>query len=319
MNALPKKKIILISIVIIFFGLIYFYKNILIQKKYTIAIIQCASNKSLDLLANSFIKRITQLLGENNTSIIYQNSEGSLTNAHAICHQLQLNKNINLFFTIGSSVSQALSIVEKERPIIITGVTDPYAYNLNQKNVCGTIDTIDENFILTMINNINPNAKKIGILRTAGDINEKEFIYFKQLCNKQNKEIKDFAVSYENEILSNMESICKEIDILLIPCDSLVVSVLPYITKITKKYKIPTFTCFIEGAYIGALGSTGINYEENGISAAETAKKIITNDINVGLLGFKKAKYEKIYYNKELCKLFKIHPENNKIHNFFYI
>ena len=290
-----KKKISTILIIIISIICLYNYK-IKLSKKYTIAVIQCASNKSLDTLSNNFIKKITQLLDENNLNIIYKNAEASLSHAHTIASQLQLNKNINLFFTIGSSVSQAVAILEKERPIIIAGVNDPHAYHLNQNNICGTIETIDEEFILKMIQNTNCKSNRIGILRSAGDIQEKEFSYFKLLCQQNNKQVIDCAVTSESEILSITEKLCHEIDVLLIPCDSLVVSVLPFIIKTTKKYNIPVFTCFIEGKSLGAFGSTGIDYEKNGKDAANIASEIILNQNNCQNIGFLKTKYEKIYY-----------------------
>lgn len=291
-----KKKILFLITISIIITTNYYYFQIKQSKKYTIAVIQCAPNKSLDLLSSSFINKITQLLDSKNLTIIYKNADASLSNAHAIAEQLHANKDINLFFTIGSSVSQAIAILEKERPIIIAGVTDPYAYNLNQNNVCGTIDTIDEDFILKMINTTHSYINKIGILRTAGDINGKEFNYFRELCQKHNKHVIDFAVNTESDILAIIEKVCQEIDVLLIPCDSLVVSVLPYIAKITKKHKIPLFTCFVEGISLGALRSTGIDYGKNGISSAEIAFNIIINKKNPKDINFKKAKYDKIYY-----------------------
>lgn len=276
------------------------------SKKYTIAIIQCASNKALNLLTDSFIKEINTLIDTKNITIIHKNAEASISNAHAIAQQLYLNKDIDLFFTIGGSPSQAIATLEKNRPIIIAGVSDPYSYNLNKENICGIIEAIDETSLLNMINNTHNNMNKIGILRTAGDIHEKEFIYFKELCKKNNKKISDFNVNSESEIITIIDTICQKIELLLIPCDSLVVSVLPYIIKTTKKYKIPVFTCFIEGVEEGAFASTGVDYQLNGTECAKIAKKIITQQTTTKEIGFKKSTYKSIYYNKNLFNFFNI-------------
>jgi ABC-type uncharacterized transport system substrate-binding protein len=299
-----KKQILIIFTIAITTITIILYKTKQ-EKKYTVAIMQCASNKALNLLTNSFIKKITTILGNNNVTIIHKNAEASMSNAHAIAQQLYLNKDIDLFFTIGSSPSQAIATLEKQRPILLAGVSDPYAYNLDKENICGTIEAIDEESLLHMINHTHNTIDTIGILRTAGDVNEKEFAYFKELCKKNNKKIADFAVNSESEIIAILENICQKIEILLIPCDSLVVSVLPYIIKTTKKYKIPVFTCFIEGTEEGAFASTGVDYQLNGIDCAEIATKIILHTTTPQEIGFKKSPYKSIYYNKNLFSFFK--------------
>jgi ABC-type uncharacterized transport system substrate-binding protein len=157
-----KKKILIILInLIIIATIIYKFKNNTI-KKYTVAIIQCASNKSLDVLSNNFIDEIKKIFN-NNINIIYKNAGASLPNAHSIAHELHLNKKIDLFFTIGGSVSQAIANLEDTRPIIIAGISDPKAHNLNKKNICGTIDAMDEETILKMINENSIENKKIGM------------------------------------------------------------------------------------------------------------------------------------------------------------
>jgi putative ABC transport system substrate-binding protein len=304
------KKLTLTIFVILILTPIIIYKTKQ-PKQYTIAIIQCASNKALNLLTDTFIKEINKLTKKNNLTIIHKNAQASIANAQAIAQQLYINKDIDLFFTIGSSTSQAIATLEKKRPIIIAGVSDPNSYNLNKENICGTIETIDEKSILDMINNTHNNIKTVGILRTAGDIHEKEFIYFKELCKNNNKKVSDFAVNSETEIITIIENICQKIELLLIPCDSLVVSVLPYIIKTTKKYKIPVFTCFIEGVEEGAFASTGVDYQLNGIQCAEIAKKIISQETTAEDIGLKKSTYKSIYYNKSLFNLFNINIEKN--------
>ncbi len=293
------KKYILFGLLILITAVIMYSIKTKLNKKYNVAIIQCASNKSLDLLANNFIKAIKKKTN-NMVNIIYKNAEGSGSNALAIAQQLSLNKNIDLFFTIGSSVSKSLSTLETQRPIIIAGFSNPKEYQLDKDNICGTIDAMNEIIILKMILNKNPDYKKIGVLRTAGDSQERELIYLNQLCKNQNIDFIDYAVHSENEILLIMDKICQNIDCLIIPCDSLVVSSINYILKIAKKYQISVFTCFIEGVALGADGSTGVDYIQNGVDSAEIAKQILVNKKNPDQIKFKKTEYEKIYYKENI-------------------
>jgi ABC-type uncharacterized transport system substrate-binding protein len=292
------KKKILIFFTISLFIISYYYK---ISKKslYTIAIIQSASNKPLNILAESFINNISALLKKEHINIIYKNIEGSEANALLLAQQLSQNKDINLFFTIGVSPAQAIASVEKERPVIISGIADPYAYELNQLNMCGTIDAMDEITTLKMIINAFPDIKTIGILRTGGNLYEQECNEFRALCKKRNILVSDFTVNNESEILFRAEQACQNSQALLIPCDSLVVSALPYIIKTCKLYNIPIFTCFIEGVSLGCTGSTGTDYEKNGKKYAEIAKDIIINGTSPKKIGFTKSTFEVILYNEK--------------------
>ena len=71
-------------------------------------------------------------------NIIVKNAEASFFQANTIASQLVKNKDIEIFFTIGSAPTQAISHFEKERPIVFAGISNPEELGLIEgKNITG--------------------------------------------------------------------------------------------------------------------------------------------------------------------------------------
>ena len=166
----------LITVILISLGFIASFSFIKWLKaptnnKVTIGILQTASHPALDAARDGFISEIKKQI--NGVEIILQNSQGSIPQAHAIAQQFHSNKKFDGFFAIATPTTQAMSAVEKERPIFVTAVTDPNALGLiyPDTNVTGTNDMINVAAAIEMLTELLPNAKKIGIVYTAGEEN----------------------------------------------------------------------------------------------------------------------------------------------------
>lgn len=269
------------------------------SKKYTIGILQCASNKPLDTLSSSYIDTIKKLMGKNEVVIIHKNNENSILNAHTIAEQFKHNPDINLFLTIGGSASQSLAKVIKDRPIIVAGISDPQMYELEKySNVCGIIDTFNYNAIFQMIQDNMPHGRSLAVIRSASDNAEKELLPFKELCRSNSLKYYDHAVYNESDIMFAAEMAAKNGDCIVIPCDTLVVSAFPYIANIAHKQEKPIFTCFIDGISMGASYATGVNYTKYGSDLAKLSYDILINKINP-IEQFQLAEYDKVYIKEE--------------------
>jgi putative ABC transport system substrate-binding protein len=298
-----KKKFILsifFLILLSFFCSKIFFLNE--KNNFTVAIIQCASNRSLDLLRDSTIRNIKEKF-EKEVTFIIKNADASLIQANTICSQLHKNKDIDLFFTIGAGPTQAIAHLEKERPILFAGINNPQDIGLQEEtNVTGTIDSIDKENIFEMITKIIPNIKTIGILRTAGELNEKECIEFKELCQKENITCKDFTVLNESDVIFQTQEACRKIDALFVPTDSIVASAISFVIKETKKNKIPLFLAFNEPVALGALAACGIDYNKNGECIASMIISILEQKQIINKIKFKHAGTKEIYVNSKTAK-----------------
>jgi ABC-type uncharacterized transport system substrate-binding protein len=254
----------------------YYYHFSAQKKKYTIGIIQCASNKPLDTLVKSYRETIQTLLHED-VEILWKNNQGSYLEASAIGEQMHFNKDIDLICAIGSSAALGIAKYETVRPIVVGGISDPVMFDFDKKNnIYGIVDIFDYNTLFTyIIKKYCP--KKISLLRSNSNAAEKEAAPFIDLCRKNDIECHELVVNNELDIVSLLETQIAGSDILVIPCDTLVVSAFSYIAQKCKLMSLPLLTCFLDGLEIGATDVIGVDYIEYGAHLAELSCDLLHN------------------------------------------
>ena len=267
----------------------------------TVAIIQCASNPSLDLLRDGAINAIKNRFKnkEEKIEFIVKNAEASTIQANSIAQRLYLNSAIDLFFTIGSGPTQAIFTHEKTRPIIFAGINNPEAIGITDaKNISGSIDSIDETKIIEMITALSPNTKKVGIIRSVGELSDQESIIFKKKLEEKNIQAFDFTVNTESDVIGRTIEACHKVDSIFVPTDSVVASAITYIIQETQKHATPLFLAFNEPVHQGAFAARGVDYKKNGEEIGEMISDILENKENIAQMGIKKATTNDIFVNK---------------------
>ena len=281
---------------------IYHYNKVK-NLKYVIAIIQSASHPALDSARDGFIEALSYHFSDQNIEFLLYNSQGSLANAHALASQLIHNNNINMFYTIGSSVTQAISQLEKRRPIIFAAVSDAQAIGIEDgKNVTGISDMIAPEIPLYLINSINKDIKKVGLFYSMSTLNQRECAKIKQILENNHKEVINIIVNNESEIEAILEANLYNIDALLSPCDNIIAMAMPFIAKKMIMYKKPYFVCFNEAIKGGALGACGADYYESGKENGYNAVKVIKKEIAISRIPIKISDCNSIYLNQDAAK-----------------
>jgi putative ABC transport system substrate-binding protein len=242
----------------------------------------------------------------NEVSFIIYNAEGSISQAYSLAQRFHANKEINAFFTIATPATQAMSAVEKERPIIIAAVTDPIAMGLiyPETNVCGTNDMIDVKQEINMLTALVPQAKTVGLLYTLGESNSVV------LVNLMRKELEakgliaiDFAITNESDVQAVVESACRKVDVLLAPTDNIVASTIGFIVSLTLKCNRPLIVSDNMLVKSGALAARGVDYKENGKQAAHIAMKLLKGEKKPYELPIEQATSDHIVINSETLEM----------------
>jgi putative ABC transport system substrate-binding protein len=271
------------------------------KSKYKIAVIQYVSNKSLDLLTQSFIEEIekkvpVEYYGRERDYVetVVKNGEGSCITTSIIAEQVARDSSVDVYFTVGAV--PAIEVVARagHKPIVAAGITDPEGYGLTRKNACGWIDTLDGEKVLAHIQSKYPFRTSLVLLRSAGN-NEVcgDFTKFTALAKSAGITVTEYCVSQESEIPFAVTKACrKKNSVILIPCDSLVVSALDVIISQAKKSGIPVVTAFLEGVESGATSSLGIDYEQNGKEAARKVMMLLTGESSIENEAFVLAPYK---------------------------
>jgi putative ABC transport system substrate-binding protein len=273
------------------------------KKQYTIGILQTASHPALDAVRNGFEEELQKLMG-NSVDIIFQNAQGSVTDAHTIAQRFKANKKINGLFAIATPAAQALGAVEKERPLVLAAVTNPESLGLIHPttNVTGVRDMIDIPATVAMIQSLFPQAKRVGILYTTGEVNAtlQADIMRKELLEHGLQPI-DFAIASEADVPTVVQMATRKSDVLLAPTDHTVASTITIIASLALKAKTPLIVSDNMLVPLGALAARGVDYKDNGRQAAHSMYKLLTTDTKPYNLPIAQSDTQKIHMNEHVA------------------
>ncbi len=272
---------------------------------YTVGILQTASHPALDAVRDGFIEELKNKM-DGTVAFVIQNAQGSIAQAHGMAQQFHANKNIRGFFAIATPAAQAMSAVEKERPIIIAAVTDPSALGLihPMTNVCGTKDMIDVQSEIEMLIKLVPHAQNVGLIYTSGEANSIALVKQMRLeLEARGLTATDFAFSSETDLHAMVELACRKTDVILAPTDNTIASAIAVITAIALKHKKPLIVSDNMLVKFGALASRGVDYNAGGKQAAQIAYKVIVEGKKPYDLPVEQAKSEQIFINQATLNL----------------
>lgn len=268
---------------------------------YTIGVLQTASHPALNASREGFIEELKSKMGDD-VEFVIQNAEGSIANIHTIAQRFHAKKQFNGFFAIATPAAQALSALEKERPIFIAAVSDPKSIGLIHEgtNVCGTQDMIDVKAGVELLTQLIPDAKKVGLLYTSGEANSMI------LVKKMHQELEargltavDFAMSNEADMQAMVELACRKVDVILAPTDNMVGSAIASIATIALKYKKPLIVSDNMLVQYGPLAARGVDYEFGGKQAARIAYAVLVEGKHPDELPIEHVKSEQIFINQD--------------------
>jgi putative ABC transport system substrate-binding protein len=303
----------ILSIIIIISALfVYYFKKNTNSNQLTIAIIQGASHVAVDKANINFKNKLTELL--KNKEIVFKsyNAQGSASNAYNLAKQLSVDDTIDLFFTIDTSTTLAVSSCIKNKPIVFMAVENPNELGLlNEKSLlAGITDSISEDIALDMILKLAPKAKTIGLLYKNETSKRIIFDKIKLLLEKNGYNFVDMAILDESELLASLLNHIDKIDVLFSSTDNLVASSLSIITQISNKHKKPFFVCLQNGAEKGAFVSVGMKYEDNGFDCAEIAALILDKKIKPFDIPLRFGSYDEWYFNQDTADIIGVEIPN---------
>ena len=149
------------------------------EDSYTVGICQLVQHEALDAATEGFKEALFTLLEADGKSVefIEQNASGDAATCVTICNQL-VAEGVDLIMGNATPALQAAAAATAEIPIIGTSITD-YATALEiadwsgktGSNITGTADLAPLDEQAAMIQELFPDAKKVGILYCSAEAN----------------------------------------------------------------------------------------------------------------------------------------------------
>ncbi|MEW9668522.1 ABC transporter substrate binding protein [Ammoniphilus sp. 3BR4] len=278
-----------------------------------IGVSQIVEHPALDAAKQGFIDYLNENGYEEGSKVTYdfQNAQGDMNTSIAIGQKFSSDQP-NLIFSIATPTTQAIAQTVKDIPIIFTAVTDPVSAKIVSDlakpggNITGTSDMNPIKEQLSLIKQVKPNAKKVGVLYNSGESNSVvQMELAKRIAPELGLELVERAITNSSEVKQAAESL-GEIDAFYITTDNTVYSALDTIFMVAENNQLPVVAGESEAVKKGALITFGIDYYELGRQTGEMALKVLNGEAKPEMMPIETQKNLKLYVNKKAADRFGI-------------
>lgn len=277
--------------------------------KYTVGICQLVQHEALDAATEGFKAALTDKLGDD-VAFDEQNAAGDSATCATITNGF-VASGYDLIMANATASLAAASASTGDIPIVATSITD-YATALNMKaadwkgvsgiNVTGTSDLAPLDQQADMVNELFPDAKKVGILYCSAETNSK---YQAETITKYLEEygytVKDFTFSDSNDVAQVTQAACDEVDVIYIPTDNTAANCIENIDNITSAAKKPIIAGEEGICAGGGVATLSIDYYDIGYAAGLMAYEILANGADPAEMEIQFAEEVKKEYNPDVC------------------
>ena len=279
---------------------------------YQIGICQLVQHVALDAATQGFQDALTEKLGD---AVIFdvQNASGDSNTCSTIMNTFVSN-NVDLIMANATPALQAAVAATGDIPVLGTSVTD-YATALDISdwsgatgiNVSGTSDLAPLDQQADMLQELFPDARKVGLIYCSAEPNSKYQVdVIKGFLEAKGYECTEYTFADSNDVASVTQNACDGSDVLYIPTDNTAASCTEAIRNVVEPAMIPVIAGE-EGICRGCgVATLSISYYDLGYATGEMAFEVLVNGADVASMEIRFAPNVTKEYNAELCGLFGI-------------
>lgn len=252
-------------------------------EKVKIGVLQFVTHDSLDEIYKGIKAGLEEggYTTTDNLEIDFMNAEGDQSQVQTMSKKLVDSGN-ELLIGIATPAAQGLANATTELPIIMGAVTDPVGANLvtDLKNPGGNITGVSDQTpvadAVSLIKEITPDAKTIGVLYSSNEDNSKiQVAEFKAAAEEAGYTVLEYAVASSNEIAATVEVASSKADVLFTPVDNTVASAFSTVVSVANKTKTPIFTSVEDMVEGGGIASVTLSQYDLGVATGKMAAKIL--------------------------------------------
>ena len=283
------------------------------DKTYKVGVVQLVQHEALDAATKGFTDALKEALGDK-VEVVEKNASGDSNNCSTIVNGFISDK-VDLIMANATPALQAAASATSTIPILGTSVTD-YATALEIAdwtgtvggNISGTSDLAPLDKQAAMLQELFPNAKKVGMLFCSSEPNSKYQVdEVTKLLSAAGITCTEYTFTDSNDVSSVTQKACDDSDVLYIPTDNTAASNTEAIANVLIPAGVPAI-CGEEGLCRGCgVATLSISYYDLGVTTGKMAAKILTGeaDISEMPIEFTEATPK---YNAAMCETLGITP-----------
>lgn len=275
---------------------------------YTVGICQLVQHDALDAATQGFKDALTEKLGDKVT-FDEQNAQGDSNTCSTIINSF-VSDGVDLILANATPALQAAAAGTNEIPVLGTSVTE-YGVALELSdfdgtvggNISGTSDLAPLEDQAAMLNELFPDAKKVGLLYCSAEANSQYQVdTVKAALEEMGYTCELYAFSDSNDLSSVTTTAASESDVIYVPTDNTVASNTEIINNICLPEQVPVIAGeegICEGCGVATLS---ISYYDLGVATGEMAARILADGEDISEMPIEYAPNFTKKYNPSICE-----------------
>lgn len=254
-----------------------------------VGVVQTTQHPALDAATQGFV----DALKENGiTDVDVQNASGESTNCSTIVGNFVAD-GVDLIMANATPALQAASAATDTIPVLGTSITvyDVVLGGSVPKNVSGTTDLAPLDEQASMIKELFPDAKKVGILFCSAEANSQYQVdKISKFLNEDGIETVNYVFNDSNDITAVTEkAVNDKVDVIYVPTDNTAAANTQAIANVVLPAGIPVFAGE-EGVCTGCgVATLTISYYDIGFKTGEMAADILLNGADISTMEIESA------------------------------
>lgn len=258
--------------------------------EYKVGIIQFVDDASLNQIEQNIEKELTAKSEEGGDTYVFDgyvyNGQADSTTLNQITTQL-LDDGVDVIVPIATPAAQIVQAATEDNqiPVVFSAVSDPVGSGLVESleapgaNLTGTSDYLDTASIMKLIEAVNPDAKKIGLLYDIGqDSSTAAIEAAKAYMDENGIEYVERTGTTTDEVQLAADALVADgVDAVFTPTDNTIMTAELSIYEKFIDAGIPHYTGADSFALNGAFAGYGVDYANLGAKTADMVADILLN------------------------------------------
>ena len=260
------------------------------DKTYKVGVVQLVQHEALDAATKGFTDALKEALGDK-VEVVEKNASGDPNNCGTIVNGF-ISDNVDLIMANATPALQAAASATSTIPILGTSVTD-YATALEIAdwtgtvggNISGTSDLAPLDKQAAMLQELFPNAKKVGMLFCSSEPNSKYQVdEVTKLLSAAGITCTEYTFTDSNDVSSVTQKACDDSDVLYIPTDNTAASNTEAIANVVLAAGTPVIAGEAGICRGCGVATLSIDYYELGKITGQMAAKILTGEADISTM-----------------------------------
>ena len=254
-----------------------------------VAVLQQVSTTVLDDAIRGMVDGLAEKGFVEGRTITFRrfNAEGDMAQANAIAREIAGGA-YDLGLTSSTPSLQALATANKRGRLlhVFAAVADPFSagVGLDRSNPLthprhllgyGSLSPVDATFRILLT--INPNVRRVGVAHNPAESNSRRFMDLaRAAAAPRNLELLEAAVENSSGVIEAIQStISRGAEVIFVPGDTTVISVIESIVTTAGKAGLPVFSVVLGKPDRGTLFDVGFDFHEVGLLAGRVAGDLL--------------------------------------------